>query len=64
MSWMTVKMDEWSGARSLAVPGGIHLTDTPLLGRKHLCEISADKVAESTAHSARLVDWFLAEVAA
>ena len=31
---------------------------------KHLCEISADKVAESTAHSARLVDWFLAEVAA
>jgi GMP synthase-like glutamine amidotransferase len=31
---------------------------------KHLCEISAGKVAETAAASARLVDWFLAEVAA
>jgi GMP synthase-like glutamine amidotransferase len=31
---------------------------------KHLCEISVAKVAETAAASARLVDWFLAEVAA
>jgi GMP synthase-like glutamine amidotransferase len=31
---------------------------------KHLCEISAVRVAETAAASTRLVDWFLAEVAA
>jgi GMP synthase-like glutamine amidotransferase len=31
---------------------------------KHLCEVSVTKVAETAAASARLVDWFLAEVAA
>ena len=31
---------------------------------KHLCEISANMVADVAPHTSRLVDWFLAEVAA
>jgi hypothetical protein len=30
---------------------------------KHLCEISAERMANSAPATARLVDWFLAEVA-
>jgi hypothetical protein len=31
---------------------------------KHLCEISAERMANSARVTSRLVDWFLAEVAA
>jgi len=34
------------------------------LPAKHLCEISAELVANIAPVTARLVDWFLAEVAA
>jgi len=33
------------------------------LGPKHLCEMSAERVTERAGATARLVDWFLAEVA-
>jgi len=31
---------------------------------KHLCEISAERTANSAPATARLVDWFLSEVSA